>query len=316
MLILSCDPDEAKKKPPNTQNQNDNQTNEPKTIKATKIAKIPKVVSLDAVSSKTAGNDGGTDASNTGWVLQGKEITFKTKAKDKDGNEIANAKFVWQWRKRGKEKPSSFGHTWTPIKGQTTASATLPIDAKERVGAYELRVSAISGGEEAKSKTPYKFTVRKYGCPPPDSQNAPADPEELLKKLNVGNLAAMDISKFTNLDSLFLGRSRFNGEINCWDASNVTNMENLFTNASEFNQNIADWDTSSVTNMEGMFTNAVKFNQDISQWDTSSVINMAAMFGVALEFNQDLSGWNVSNVKYKDNFAIGTLAWTKPKPWP
>ena len=353
VLILSCDPDEAKKKPPNTQNQ----TNKPKTIKAAKIAKIPKVVSLDAVSSKTAGNDGGTDArteadtsrTSLGWVFQDKEITFSTSAKDKDDNIIANARFKWEWRKRGKETTTiKFGHTWTEITGQTTASATLSIDAKERVGAYELRVSAISGGEEAKSKTPYRFTVRKYTlssgkvCPAPSAINKPADLAALKKlttTLTGNDLNAIDTSKITNMQELFISKDRFNGEINCWDVSNVQDMESVFNNAFAFNQNIGDWDTSEVTTMENMFLFArafnngnnpsignwdvskVKnmssmfegtraFNQDIGGWDTSQVINMTYMFNTARVFNQDLSGWDVSKVTDKTRFAGSTPDWT------
>ena len=135
VLILSCDPDEAKKKP-TTQDPNDKNpidSTKPKTIKFTKLTRakstIP-VVSLDAVSSETAGNDGGTDANDTVWAFQNKEIIFSTTAKDKDNKEIANAHFKWEWRKRGKEKPSSFGRTWTEITGQTTATATLRIPAE------------------------------------------------------------------------------------------------------------------------------------------------------------------------------------------
>ena len=213
VLILSCDPDEAKKKPSenNTtqdnqdddQDQNDNNDKptkpEPPPTNPTEPTKKPPesdkpvtppppepaipVDSLDAINSKTAGNDGGTDArtradtsgTSLGWVFQDKEIIFSTTALDEHNNEIPTAKFVWEWRKRGKEKPSSFGRTWTPIKGQTTATATLDIPADERVGAYELRVSATSGGQKVDNhkETPYKFTVRKSGCPAPSATNKP-----------------------------------------------------------------------------------------------------------------------------------------------
>ena len=353
VLIFSCDPDEAKKKPSennttqddqddnqdqnDNNDNNDNQTNKPKPIKATKLTRAKStlpVASLGTISSKTAANDGGTDASTKadisrtelGWVFQDKEITFSTTALDEHNNEIPAAQFVWQWRKRDKETPSSFGRTWTEITGQTTATATLTIPADERVGAYELRVSATSGKKTVNNhkETPYKFTVRKSGCPAPSTTNQPADRNALrtlVRKtppLTDAELRAIDTSQVQSLGSLFYNQT-FNKDINCWDVSNVINMTSAFLRSSMFNQDIGDWDTSKVTTMSGMFENARAFNKDISRWDTSEVTGMGNMFNGAAAFNQDLSGWDVSKIKpsYRGDFATGTPAWTKPKPsWP
>ena len=341
MLILSCDPDEAKKKPSennttqdnqdDNQDQNDNndnQTNKPKTIKATKLTRTKStlpVASLGTISSQTAANDGGTDASDTVWVFQDKEITFKTKAKDKNGNEIPAAQFVWEWRKRDKEKPSSFGRTWTEITDQTTATATLDISAKERVGAYQLRVSATSGKKTVNNhkETPYKFTVRKSGCPAPSATNQPADHTELKAliqdplTLTDTELQAIDISKLNFLGIPFANNQNLDKDISCWDVSNIDNMSFSFYDSSKFNRDIGDWDTSKVTTMVSMFDRARAFNKDISRWDTSQVERMSNMFNGASAFNQDLSGWNVSKVSSKGGFATGTPTWTKAKPsWP
>ena len=315
VLILSCDPDEAKKKPSennttqddqdnqdDNQDQNDNndnQTNKPlEKIPATKLTgavSTTPVASLGTISSQTAPNDGGTDASDTVWVFQEKEITFSTIAKDKGKNPIANARFTWQWRKRDKETTTKFGHTWTEIKGQTTATATLPIDAKERVGAYELRVSAISGGEKVDNhkETPYKFTVRKSGCPAPSATNKPADIVKLGNLIAGGTLTdaelrAIDTSQVDNFSNLFY-RQGFNKDISCWDVSNVRLMSLVFGSNSMFNQDIGDWDTSKVINMSYLFENARAFNKDISRWDTSQVEYMPRMFYGASAFNQNLS---------------------------
>ena len=296
VLILSCDPDEAKKKPSENNttqddqdNQDDNQTNKPKPIKATKLtrAKSTLPVSLDAV-----GIDSGNpkDANNTVWVFQDAEITFTTKAKDKNGNEIANARFKWEWRKRGKETTTKFGHTWTEITGQTTETATLTIPAKERVGAYELRVSATSGGKSVESAKLYKFTVRKKaGCLAPSTTNQPADRRALkallgkMPPLTDAELQAIDTSQIYDFNALFHNRN-FNKDVSCWDVSNATTMSYTFTGNPTFNQDISDWDTSQVTNMRGIFENASAFNQD-------------------------LNGWDVSKVTDKDNFDDGTTAW-------
>ena len=319
MLILSCDPDEAKKKQPNTQDQDDNndnnnkqpvtpptQTNKP-TPKPPIISKIP-VKFLDAV-----GIDSGNpkDANATVWVFQDKEITFSTTAKDKSDNPIANALFTWEWRKRGQDTDRGFGKSWTVIKSQTTATATLRIPTDERVGAYELRVSATSGGQTVNNhnKRPYKkFTVRKSGCPAPNTKNAPANFTALQRMVTGSNvltndeleaIQALDTSKLKIMSTLFFSRSFDTRlQINCWDVSNVTKM-GLMLSGTSFNQNIGDWDVSNVTDMGGMFNSASAFNNgdnaNIGHWDTSKVINMATMFANN-PFNQDIGDWDVSEV--------------------
>ena len=344
VLILSCDPDEAKKKPSennttqddqdDNQDQNDNNDNQtnkpPEKIPATKLTRAKStlpVASLGTISSQTAANDGGTDASNTGWVFQEKEIIFSTTARDKGNNEILAAQFVWEWRKRDKETTTKFGHTWTEITGQTTATATLTIPADERVGAYELRVSATSGGEKVDNhkETPYKFTVRKSGCPAPSTTNRPNDLTTLQgmvtgisPSVTGKDIQAIDTSKVTGLNFLFR-LSSFNEAINCWDVSNVTSLAYMFYDNSAFNKDIGDWDTSKVTYMGGTFERATKFDKDISRWDTSEVTNMDNMFQNASKFNQNLSGWDVSKDPSKTNFANGTTAsWTEDRQpdWP
>ena len=303
MLILSCDPDEAKKKPSennttqddqdDNNDNNDNQTNKPpKPIKATKLTRalstLP-VASLGTINSQTAANDGGEDArtkadtsgKSLGWVFQDKEIIFSTTAKDKNGNEIPKAQFVWQWRKRGKETTTKFGRTWTEITGQTTATATLTIPADERVGAYQLRVSATSGKKTVDNhkETPYKFTVRKSGCPAPSATNQPADRKALRTLVNGGTLTdkelqAIDTSLVIDMTYLFgMNTSSFSANISCWDVSNVRSIGYIFENSSMFNQDIGDWDTSNIASMPGMFEGASAFNQDLSGWDVSKVTN-------------------------------------------
>jgi surface protein len=54
-----------------------------------------------------------------------------------------------------------------------------------------------------------------------------------------------------------------NADISCWDVSRVTNMNSMFLVARAFNQNIGSWDVSRVTNMNAMFSSASAFNQNI-----------------------------------------------------
>ena len=110
------------------------------------------------------------------------------------------------------------------------------------------------------------------------------------------NIGDWDVSNVTNMRSMFRTARVFNQDIGDWDVSAVTNMRLMFTEASAFNQDIGDWDVSSVTNMQGMFGTAIAFNQDIGDWDVSSVTDMGTMFSNAHAFNQDIGDWDVSSV--------------------
>ena len=317
VLIFSCDPDEPEKKPPTTQDKdkggNDNQPVTPPE-QPTPEPTAP-IASLGAISDNAK-----KDANNTGWVSQGQPITFTATAKDTEDKEITNAQFIWQWRKRGQDLDRGFGKNWTEITGQTTATATLTIPADERVGAYELRISATSGGKSVNNhkETPYKFTVRKSGCPAPDSQNA-ATNSTLQRMITSSNpsddLNAIDTSLVTNMYGIFLSNKSFDREINCWDVSNVNLMASMFAGASSFNKNIGDWDVSNVNSMSLMFATASAFNNgddaSIGNWDTSQVTNMDNLFLVASAFNQDLSGWNVANVTTHTSYDTAATNWEK-----
>ncbi len=118
----------------------------------------------------------------------------------------------------------------------------------------------------------------------------------------MGNAAdTPNLSNVTELQSMFLGASSFNQDINAWDVSNITNMNGMFFQASNFNQSLNDWDVSNVINMINMFYEASSFNGNIADWDISNVNSMFGMFVRASVFNGDLSGWDVSNVQSLNN---------------
>ena len=105
--------------------------------------------------------------------------------------------------------------------------------------------------------------------------------------------------------------SLFNEDISKWDVSRVTDMMSMFKYSKSFNQDISKWNVSRVTTMFQLFFEARSFNQvafdtqpqtdahthrcthtltqDISKWDVSSVTSMYAMFAYAQFFDQDLS---------------------------
>ena len=105
-----------------------------------------------------------------------------------------------------------------------------------------------------------------------------------------------DLSRVTNMESMFRGVGTFNGDIGAWDVSNVTNMESMFEFATDFNQDISGWDVSNVTDMSSMFGAAGAFNQNIGVWDTANVTDMSSMFRDAGAFNQNIGIWDVSKV--------------------
>ena len=101
-------------------------------------------------------------------------------------------------------------------------------------------------------------------------------------------------------------------DVSNWDVSKVTNMRTLFYKNKKFNEDVSSWDTSSVTDMGAMFSRSYKFNQDISNWDTSAVKDMGAMFKNALVFDQDLTKWNTNAVKnMQDMFRGRGMAFQK-----
>lgn len=92
------------------------------------------------------------------------------------------------------------------------------------------------------------------------------------------------------------------GTIDRWDVSKITDMESLFYLKRECNPNIGAWDVSSVTNFGYMFDNSI-FNQDIGGWDVSSGDSFTNMFHSATSFNQEIGGWDVSNgLKFNNMF--------------
>ena len=291
---------------------------------------------LPQLKALVIGNKAKKDASDTGWVFQGADIVFEAEPiEDTTGKAKPDTTFLWQWRKRGKD--------WVDITSQTTATATLSVPKNQRVGAYELKVTASSDSEGLitvdNSADLHEFTVRKAGCPDPstDTKRQPRDAQALRALLHrfptstgmAGGTTDytldrdIDTSLITDMtfdNSGEIGAvdrlGAFNSQIDCWDVSNVTRMWQMFYDAIAFNQDIGDWDVSNVTDMIRMFYNAQAFDQDISRWDVSKVTHMTEMFEKAIAFNQNLNTWEVANVLYKSDFATGTTAWNKTNRLP
>lgn len=110
-----------------------------------------------------------------------------------------------------------------------------------------------------------------------------------------------DVSQVTDMNSVYMGDSSFNGDISKWDVSRAQNMAKMFWAAAAFNGDISKWDVSRVTHMDRMFKSAKKFNGDISKWDVSSAQDTSSMFESAEAFDRDLSRWDVSGVMKMDS---------------
>jgi surface protein len=71
---------------------------------------------------------------------------------------------------------------------------------------------------------------------------------------------------------MFNGAVKFNQDLSIWEVSKATEMISMFQDATKFNQDISSWDVSKVTQMISMFHNASGFrNHDLSSWDVGSV---------------------------------------------
>ena len=106
-----------------------------------------------------------------------------------------------------------------------------------------------------------------------------------------------DLSRVTDMSSMFNSATSFDGDLSSWNVSSVTVTTNMFRSATSFNQPLNNWDVSSVTYMTHMFIGATSFNQPLNNWDVSSVIYMSSMFFGASDFNRPLNTWNVSSVE-------------------
>ena len=119
-----------------------------------------------------------------------------------------------------------------------------------------------------------------------------------------------DLRGVTSLSEMFMGATRFNGDLSSWNVSNVTDMSRMFSRAYTFNGKLSGWDVRNVTNMSYMFHQARTFNGDLSSWEVGNVTNMSYMFYDAIRFNGDLSSWEVGNVVNMDHMFEGAIQFT------
>ena len=115
------------------------------------------------------------------------------------------------------------------------------------------------------------------------------------------DISEWNVSKCTNMNSMFCSCENFNCDLSNWDVSNVTNMGIMFDGCENFTgKGLENWNVKNVVDMRVMFSGCTNFNCDLSNWDVSNVTNMEFMFYYCDNFNCDLSKWNVSKVTNMD----------------
>ena len=85
------------------------------------------------------------------------------------------------------------------------------------------------------------------------------------------DLNDIDVSEFTDMNSLFAGLDPHNIKIDKWDVSNVINMTSMFNGCKNFNVDISDWDVKNVETANYMFFDCKKFDQDLSSWQLPNI---------------------------------------------
>ena len=88
--------------------------------------------------------------------------------------------------------------------------------------------------------------------------------------MNITATDSPDFSNTTLFSAVFYNCSSLNADLGNWDVSNITNMASLFLGATIFQgQGLENWDVSNVTNMGQMFRNT-DFDNNIGNWQLNS----------------------------------------------
>ena len=116
-----------------------------------------------------------------------------------------------------------------------------------------------------------------------------------------GTIDAWNVSKMTDLSTLFENKYDFIGNLSEWKVENCVNMRHMFKNAHDFVGDLSKWNVGRVTDMGYVFHEARSFNSDLSKWNVEKVIKMTSLFGDFdgsgnNNFNSDLSKWKTGQV--------------------
>lgn len=116
---------------------------------------------------------------------------------------------------------------------------------------------------------------------------------ESLRKID--GLETWDVSKVTDMDSVFGNIPVKALNLSTWNTRNVTNMCKMFCDCTSLSELILpeNFVTNKVTIINNMFQNCESLtNIDVSKWDVSNVTNFNFVFGGIGLKEIDLSSWN------------------------
>jgi len=121
------------------------------------------------------------------------------------------------------------------------------------------------------------------------------------------DLSKWNMSAATNLNSMFLGCEKFQGNgVDKWDVSNVKTMVGTFESCTSFDQNLSAWDTRKLVDLAFLFARSGFKGNGVENWSTSLAYNMSfAFFGLS-QMDVDFSSWDTSNV-VDMSFMVSTI---------
>ena len=178
-----------------------------------------------------------------------------------------------------KDVPSTAAASWDVSAKQNKSVMAWIIDDPKNAGMYKLYIGG-KGGVYANS---YSFKLF-----------------DSFSKITSINLANLDTSKVTNMNSMFSScRGLTSLDLSNFDTSNVTNMYSMFAHCSSLiSLDVSNFDTSKVTYMIWMFGDCSSLTSlDLRNFDTSKVTAMSYMFYSCIELTSlDVSNFDTSNV--------------------
>lgn len=115
--------------------------------------------------------------------------------------------------------------------------------------------------------------------------------EEYLEEDEDADMTTIDVSKITDMESLFEGLDPHDIDISNWNVSNVTSLKNTFKDCENFNSDLSKWDVHNVRTFYGTFLECHKFNSDLSNWNISGCRELIKTFLGCYELETDFTKW-------------------------
>jgi hypothetical protein len=157
------------------------------------------------------------------------------------------------------------------------------------VDEYYAAISVMDSGSEELMNVP---VIRQYGYPISNWDVSRVTNfsslfdgkrnEQLINTFNE-DLGRWNMSSAIDMFRMFGKLNQYEGYgLEYWDVSKVTNMRSMFHEAYQFHGNVSFWDIQKVKTLTRTFSDCYIFNTDISSWKTNNVESMAWMVRVGL----------------------------------